>query len=489
MTAKFGTFNKAKNSTKKPASTWGTSYNVVLKEDTSLYKPILKMKTNAVYNYCLWRGRYYFINDIVYINNECTEYHLVEDVLATWEVELKLSNQYVVRNANRYDSLLIDELNYALATTSSTTVTLSSLDNQVNSPLDNGKGFWIVGTIGSSTSDSGCVNYYVLTAASFRALMSYAFNVLNYGISSSEVSYGLQKILANPMQYVVSACWYPFGRTPAGASNYVNLGFLVTQTPGFLVDPTDRNMQFSSGAVELPLHPQRTTHGFYLCNSAPYTQYLLNVYQFGTIPLNPMDFPFNDDGKKICYITIRCDMFTGKGQLFVANYSGELIYQGAADMGVPAILSNITQQGSGLSGILGSVTTFTQAGLSALSSSLGDTPGYSTADMVKDSLGISSASRKTGGVLSAINSVGLKCGFSGSQGSSIAYNFAPRICATFLKVADVDSSVQGRPLCKTVDLGDLHGYTQTKNTYLDFACSPAEHDAIVSYMEGGFFLE
>lgn len=463
MQAKFGTFVKEKNSTAIPSDSWGTVYNVSLKENTSLHNPILILKTTNTYNYASFRGRWYFVDEIVYTTNEVTEYHLSEDVLATWRVDIGLSQQYVTRSAIRYDTNIVDNLYPAKNKTSSTTRLLDSLHNQVYNPLG-GEGFWIVGLIGAQTSTSGCVNYFYLTSAGFKNLMGYAFNVLNYGISASELSYGVQKLLVNPMQYVVSATWYPFGITPVGTSTYVSLGWWTTEIGGFLINNNDRNMQFSSGAIELPIHPQSSTNGYYL-NAAPFTHYTLIAYMFGSIPLDPVSFPFNESGKKIAYVTIRCDIFTGAGELFVANYTGEVVYKASSNMGVSSILSNMTQNTAGL--VNGAFQIF-ENGLTM--GAFGELVGES-------------------GIGSAAGSFGTQVSTTGSQGSSIAYNFAPRICAEFIEVADIDTEHQGRPLCKTVRINTLNGYVKVADADVEIAGTKAEHDEIVTLMENGFYYE
>lgn len=464
MQVKLGTFVKEKNSTAIPSSSWGTNYNVVLKENTSLHNPVLLLKTTNTYNYAYFRGRWYFVDDIVFSTNETTEYHLSEDVLATWRTDIGLSTQYIVRAASRYDTNIIDNLYPAKASTTSTTRLLDTLHSKVVNPLG-GDGYWIVGCIGAQQYKSGCVTYYLLTSSGFKNLMGYAFNILNYNVSSTALDYGIQKMLINPMQYIVSAVWYPFGTTPAGTSSYVSLGWLTTEIGGFVIDNENRNMQFTSGAIELPIHPQSATNGYYL-NSSPFTIYKLIAYMFGDIPLNPLSFPFNENGKKIAYVTIRCDMFTGMGEIFIANYSGEVVYKASAELGVSAILSNITQSK------LGMISGITEVAMNALTG--GD---------------YSSVIGGESGIVSSISSMGAQLSTSGSQGSSIAYNFEPRICAEFLQMVDIDTEHQGRPLCKKLPISDLRGYVKVADADVEIAGTKQEHDEIVSLMEGGFYYE
>ena len=92
----------------------GTSYNCVLKADTSILKPTILLNDTGVnlkgYNYMYIAdfGRYYFIDDIVAKNNDIWEISGHVDVLETYKAQL-LSNQCVVsRQQNRYNTYLND---------------------------------------------------------------------------------------------------------------------------------------------------------------------------------------------------------------------------------------------------------------------------------------------------------------------------------------------------------------------------------------------
>ena len=96
----FGVFSKRRNSTKQPASLSDTR-TVVLKENTSQDNPtFLVTGNNFNYNYCMWDGKYYFIDDIVSVRNNLMEVRCVMDVLATYKAEILTTTAYVL-----YDSV------------------------------------------------------------------------------------------------------------------------------------------------------------------------------------------------------------------------------------------------------------------------------------------------------------------------------------------------------------------------------------------------
>lgn len=90
-----------------------TVSDVVLKKDTSILKPVLL--TNDArdvfeYNYMYIEefGRYYFIDDIVSVNNNLWEISAHVDVLETYKDAI-LSNQAVIRRqTNKFNTYLND---------------------------------------------------------------------------------------------------------------------------------------------------------------------------------------------------------------------------------------------------------------------------------------------------------------------------------------------------------------------------------------------
>lgn len=90
--------------------------NCVLKDDTSLNTPIFKIKeTNAQnildinYIYVDELQTYYFVNDIVYLNNGIIEIHCKNDVLMSNKEDIKKLRGVVSRQENRYNLYLNDE--------------------------------------------------------------------------------------------------------------------------------------------------------------------------------------------------------------------------------------------------------------------------------------------------------------------------------------------------------------------------------------------
>lgn len=90
------------------------SVNVVMKDNTDVFKPTFTIQTNENlwdYNYIdgsSFTGRQYFITDIRSIGNGRFEVDAKTDVLSTWKSEIK-SNSAVVRRQERDYNLYLDD--------------------------------------------------------------------------------------------------------------------------------------------------------------------------------------------------------------------------------------------------------------------------------------------------------------------------------------------------------------------------------------------
>lgn len=93
--------------------TTGTNYNCVLKENTSILKPVFIISTSdnlTGYNYMDIRdfNRYYFIDDIRNIRNNMWEISAHVDVLTTYATAIKNNRAVIRRQQNKFNLYLND---------------------------------------------------------------------------------------------------------------------------------------------------------------------------------------------------------------------------------------------------------------------------------------------------------------------------------------------------------------------------------------------
>lgn len=93
--------------------TTGETLSCVLKDDTSILKPVLEIRTSnnvASYNYMYIQefDRYYFIDDIKSINNNLWSVSAHVDVLETYKTAILANDAVIKRQRSQYNLYLDD---------------------------------------------------------------------------------------------------------------------------------------------------------------------------------------------------------------------------------------------------------------------------------------------------------------------------------------------------------------------------------------------
>lgn len=445
----YSNFAKKNNSTKQPTD--GSTINVRLKESTSIIRPVFLLSGGiSNYNYFKWGNRYYFVEDCVSVTNNLTEYHCVIDALASWKSEIGASSQYIVRSSKAFDTYLVDTLYPTKQKITVDDVYLSDLHSNFTG------GSYVVGIINKTLSASGVVSYYAFSPSEFRNFISYLLADTSYmQIDPEEITENLQKALINPFQYVVSCNWFPFSIGGTGVSEIPVAYWSIPVGASVILDGS-KNKVFSQSA-QLPKHPKRVSRGLYL-NGSPFTRYTLFCYNFGMIPINPMHFI--DDSEIV--VGIRADVFTGQGELYLADSDGVIFYKQAGNVGVPIQLAQVNNNPLG-------VAISTGATIGKMAS--GDVIGA------------------VQGIVGAIENLMPQVQTTGMNGSTSSYVPVPKIVAEFIDVADDNNLHRGKPLCAERVVSSLGGYMVVSDAEIDLPCTQAEKDAIIQYMESGFFYE
>ena len=96
----LGMTTKGINSTSRQIS-GGVTVDAKLKDPVcGLHKPVFKLKGLSKsynnYNYCIWRGRYYWVDEIVFLTNDIQEVHCHLDPLATFKGAIDETPAFVV---------------------------------------------------------------------------------------------------------------------------------------------------------------------------------------------------------------------------------------------------------------------------------------------------------------------------------------------------------------------------------------------------------
>lgn len=92
----------------------GESFSCLFKQDTSILKPVITLRSSnsgiPTYNYMYIQelSRYYFIDDIISINNNTWEIHGHVDVLETYKSQIRANTAVVKRQQNLFNLYLDD---------------------------------------------------------------------------------------------------------------------------------------------------------------------------------------------------------------------------------------------------------------------------------------------------------------------------------------------------------------------------------------------
>lgn len=467
MEAVFYNFAKRQNSTKVPAGNAGTTFNVTLKQPTSMNDPVLRLSADTFgFNYAAFNGSYYFISDIHSIRNNLWDVYLTRDVLATYRDQILSQSLYVTRSYSQYDGYIMD-MKYPAKV--DYTVQETSVTAPWDASLDFSSGTYICGIVGAPVTGSvGSVTYWALTLSELRAMLSELMASIDwYNVDAAEISKALQRMLFNPMQYFVSCTWLPFAQSNFSGSNGVQIkyGWWVLDATGKMLNSTAPIRKASY--LQLLPHPQ-TIRGSYL-NSAPYTRKIIRYMPFGTFEIDPQFFPSNTT--VVLYTSV--DIVTGAGILRVAKEAGDnwLNYQTIeAQIGVPIQLS---QQAQNFGKTAGAITAL--AGTAAAILSGGTLATVAAGSAAAITSGAAAA-------VPALQSTGINGGIAGLD---------PDITCThmFSIIADEDLVDIGRPLCKYVQLGTLSGFTQCETGALSLQCMAQERTQIENYLREGFYIE
>ena len=157
----YSTFNKRDNSTLRPNISDTSQFDThtcTLKHDCSEHDPVLLLNSaafNYVYAYIPDWHKYYYVVDVISKANNLVEYHLSEDLLATYKANIVGTTARIMYSSNGYDTDIVDS-RIKVKTTRSGNYS-SNMTNVVS-----GNGGYVLNvfnTAGNMASSGICVSY------------------------------------------------------------------------------------------------------------------------------------------------------------------------------------------------------------------------------------------------------------------------------------------------------------------------------------------
>lgn len=312
-------FKKRRNSTKYPAASADDFKDVLLKENTSLMKPVFIVSSvNWTWNYAWWNGRYYYINDIYSASNNMFELVCELDVLASFRHYIGLYSTLISRTSETtsgtgWDPAVIDDLYPPTGeplTKEQAYVPISDFT------LTRSEGTIVLGTVGQHGS-----RFYVMSFTEFADVCRYLFpgfsssldfaTWLNTSITQAEVG-GLQSILAN----IAILHWLPIRFSAltditATSQSIIYIGNWAVDVHATVADPV---LEITGSSLHNILNASymfkdRDDGGSrgrweYL---SPYASYSIFIPPFGLIPIDGM-YLYQSAGTGNNYITVNYDI-------------------------------------------------------------------------------------------------------------------------------------------------------------------------------------
>ena len=231
MNVELFNFSKRFNSTKVPTTGSGTSFtNVQLKDDTSIYAPVLLFAVSSfsvptiaptLYNYAVIAKfqRNYFIEDWTYRGN-VWEAQLTIDVLGTYKASIGNVSTMVERAYTSYDGNITDSMYPRTVNSQISSLSMSSSFYSVN-PMN---GCFVIGVVGypptlplTANNNVGSVTYYAMDLYGITNICAWMYsNNIWTDLNITDISNGLFKSMFNPIQYLVSCTWFPFSPSILG---------------------------------------------------------------------------------------------------------------------------------------------------------------------------------------------------------------------------------------------------------------------------------
>lgn len=447
----FGVSNKKLNSTLQPTGNLSVEVACELKERTSVENPtfiIQKVLGSGwqKWNYCKCPtfGRYYFINDIAYVEGRL-EVSCRCDYLASYKDEILANSPYVVRSASFQNPYISDILfpcdcNFDVQQVTSGVFGFS-----------NG-GSIIVETAGKSGSV-----FHACSPSQYSSLCNYLYSstFLDALTDITKVGDIITKQVFRTSDYLIGATWLPIGI--GGGSDDISLGYISGCGSGTAI--SQGKIWGKVVSIAVPHHPDFIVgqKGFTYRDFTPFASYSISIPYIGTVVIPP-DFLAKD---RNINIGMTCDV-AGNLQCQIFNTTGILCTMGGC-CGVTVGYSTRSQ--TGLTNLIKGGTEFVT--------------GMATGNFLGLGAGIYNV--VTGATSADISSTS-------SGGCSVLDDFAVLTC-TFKRQDQIDYVNNGYPLCQSKTLSSLTGYTLCEKASVECNATEMGKSIINDYLNGGFYIE
>lgn len=499
---KLGTTTKRVNSTAVPDATLWTNYDVTLKQDTSLERPVFVLQATAAtlagYNYAVGAGLlygFYWIIDVVAVANGRCEVYCVRDVLADNRAAILATSAFIEYGQNTFDAgdstyRVIDHRQ-----TISETPTLYHTAADITGGIISTVGMYILQAV---SKDNGVVSY-VLNRGTLDQLMRQintdlntdVNNILTSGASPDQQLAELagldlkRSLLQDTAINAIQSCfWLPINRIPIDNAN-IWLGNWETGLPAARL--TNDSVYTVTTAISIPWPVADWRR-----NNA---QLVLYLPFMGTVPI-PVDQCL---GVSSLSVTWSLEYFSGNIAVTVkaGHYT---VYTGSANIAASvAIGRSAVNAGNYVSGsiqALGGGLQMAGGAIDATAGAIGIAEATATAGL------LGGAGSLTGGINTMVAGAGnifsgyaqtvqpaITCAGSMSGLAGVGQPLNADLCLIYYPPLDDTnfSALYGHPVMKIAT--PVSGFCKTRGFSLASSDRMGDVSLVNAAMDGGVFIE
>lgn len=465
-------FAKRKNSTLQPAAADGTTHVARLKENTSTSNPvfILQGGVSAV-NYARAFSRYYFVDDVVSIDNNMHELHCSIDVLATYRSTIRSYTAFVERAASSYDQYIRDPALSMQQKYVSDTITETALTG-----IFSQNGMYVIPVMNKI---DGHVLYCTNKIDWIRSIVSSGC------YTSTDIADWISSKIASAFDidiYIGAILWMPLNIQQVGVvvpQNRVAIGPLGIG-PSYLTDDllVKGAVVTASTGVLIQLTLPSAYYGDFRDADPDFTQYSITLPGIGTAPIDTAFIGSCILNGIPVYDQISIDIATGLITHNIMSGSSHVRFcdfKGSIAVDVPL--------GKARANTIETLTTY----IGGVGSGVGGMMGGSAGGIAS---GIAQIGSST---LSAIKSAYCPqvsmIGGSGNHYDLYINSDKIRINRKIFGSKQFPTAEEGRPLCQNVQLSTLSGFVKCGNASVPISGYDQDKEAVNGYLNSGFYME
>ena len=447
-------FSKRENSTKQPAG--GTTLDVHLKGPCSLHNPIFVL-SNPIgkYTYVEAFGEYYFVDDVINLNDNMCEVHCRKDPMATYKTAIGNTTAFILYDTTANSEIPDDRLS------TNTTPGISTSTHALGSFFSS-SGTFVVTVTGTASTQSYIIDWTDIKnlipdiRQQVQDFFPQATGSLDADFIPTLTSAIFQLVGAGSVaDNIRDVRWVPFSFT-GGSNETIYAGVYNTGRRGSPV-----NMAGSSRITGIGFNISIPWQFSDWRNAEPYTYIYAWIPYVGVVNIPASSVKGQSNLNVQCY----ADKITGDIAIKLSS-GGVVVGSYGASTGVSIPLGNTTVPLSNLLTSLASVPSMIAGGPAGM---------------------MTGVARAGSTFLPLTQSVG---GISSASATGLGFDMQVfTVChGTTVSPSSVSSSI-GTPAMAQKQIGTLSGYVQCQNASVDLPAEVSDREIINSYLNTGFFYE